>query len=160
MSSDTVFFFRPSLSSRLVQGRHGEGLVYSVTTDTGVFNTGLNLNMCGMLAVLGPDVMTDAVRTLSLRFNTYNGQCDGLFSSVDITARFTLGERTGGRLPLRAFFSRAPVSSSLVVCRTLRPPAPPRRCKTITQSYGCLTIYDLRRTAGVGLTGRGRRFCN
>lgn len=76
-------------------GRYGQGLVYSITTDTGVFNVGLNLNLCGMLAILGgPDVMTGAVRTVSLRFNTYNGQCDGLFSSVDITARFTLGERS------------------------------------------------------------------
>lgn len=68
--------------------------MYSITTDTGTYNTGLNLNLCGMLAVLGgPDVMTSAVRTVSLRFNTYNGQCDGLFSSVDITAKFTLGEQ-------------------------------------------------------------------
>lgn len=68
--------------------------MYSITIDTGVFNTGLNLNLCGMLAVLeGPNIMTGAVRTVSLRFNTYNGQFDGLFSSVDITARFTLGER-------------------------------------------------------------------
>jgi len=67
--------------------------VYTLTTDTGVFNTGLNLNICGMLAVFGgPDVVTDAVRTMSLRFNTYNGQHAGLFSSVGITARFSLGE--------------------------------------------------------------------
>ncbi|CAM9340593.1 unnamed protein product, partial [Ectocarpus sp. 4 AP-2014] len=69
-----------------------QGLVYSITTDIGVFDTGLNINLCGMLAILGgPDVLTDAVRSVSLRFNTYNGQCDGLFSFVDITARFTLG---------------------------------------------------------------------
>ncbi len=67
--------------------------MYTLTTDTGVFNGGLNLNMCVMLAVFGgPDVVTGAVRTMSLRFNTYNGQHDGLFSSVDITARFSLGE--------------------------------------------------------------------
>lgn len=96
MSVDT-FFGVVFLSSRPVLGRYGEGLVYSITTDTGVYNTGLNLNLCGMLAILGgADVITDAVRTLSVRFNTYNGQCDGLFSSVDITAQFTLGEQTGG----------------------------------------------------------------
>lgn len=74
-------------------GVRDEGLVYSVTTDIGVFNTGLNLNLCTMLGVLGGEkVVTDAVRTISLRFNTYNGQMDGLFSSVDITTKFTLGE--------------------------------------------------------------------
>lgn len=74
-------------------GLREEGLVYSITTDIGVFDTGLNLNLCGLLAILGgEEVITDAVRTISLRFNTYNGQMDGLFSSVDITARFTLGK--------------------------------------------------------------------
>lgn len=67
--------------------------MYTVTTDAGLFNVGLNLSLCGLLAVLGGGgVITDAVRTVSLRFNTYNGQKDGLFSSVDITATFSLGE--------------------------------------------------------------------
>ncbi|CBJ48824.1 Transient Receptor Potential Channel Fragment [Ectocarpus siliculosus] len=86
---------RPQSKSRLEANpsrREDQGLVYSITTDIGVFNSGLNFNLCGMLAILGgPDVMTDAVRSVSLRFNTYNGQCDGLFSFVDITALFTLG---------------------------------------------------------------------
>lgn len=67
--------------------------MYSIVTDIGVFNTGLNLNLCGLLGVLDcEEIINDAVRTVSLRFNTYNGQMDGLFSSVDITARFTLGK--------------------------------------------------------------------
>eukprot|EP00903_Cladosiphon_okamuranus_P014277 g13260.t1 len=103
------------------EGRYGEGLVYSVTTDTGVFNLGLNLNLCGMLAVLGgPNVMTSAVRTVSLRFNTYNGQCDGLFSSVDITAKFTLGgevhiDKTVHAFSMPYFFDSRPD----VVCRAV-----------------------------------------
>ncbi|CAN0470486.1 unnamed protein product, partial [Ectocarpus sp. 12 AP-2014] len=82
----------PLISVQVKEGLQDQGLVYSITTDIGVFDTGLNMNLCGMLAILGgPDVMTDAVRSVSLRFNTYNGQCDGLFSFVDITARFSLG---------------------------------------------------------------------
>lgn len=70
--------------------------MYSLTTDVGLFNIGLNLSLCGLLAVLGGGgVITDATRTISLRFNTYNGQKDGLFSSVDITARFSLGKEAG-----------------------------------------------------------------
>ena len=87
--------FSLSLSPSLVHepGSKGEGLVYSVTTDVGLYDIGLNIGLCSLLSIFGgSDVITDAVRTASLRFNTYNGQKDGLFSSVDITAKFSLGK--------------------------------------------------------------------
>ncbi|CAN0452671.1 unnamed protein product, partial [Ectocarpus sp. 12 AP-2014] len=59
----------PLISVQVKEGLQDQGLVYSITTDIGVFDTGLNMNLCGMLAILGgPDVMTDAVRSVSLRF--------------------------------------------------------------------------------------------
>lgn len=74
-------------------GYPGVGLVYSITNDVGLYDTGLNVNLCGMLGILdGDDIISDAARTISLRFNTYNGRRDGLFASVSITATFSLGE--------------------------------------------------------------------
>lgn len=68
-------------------------MVYSVAVDAGVYNIGLNFGLCNFMGIFGGvDVMTSAVRTVSLKFNTFNGQQEGLFSSVDITARFSLGE--------------------------------------------------------------------
>lgn len=40
----------------------------------------------------GDAVINGGVRTLSVRFNTYNGQSGGLFSAVKIEAKFSLGE--------------------------------------------------------------------
>ena len=74
-------------------GNADEGMVYSVTTDAGVYDIGLNFGICNLMAIFGGvDVMTAAVRTVSLRFNTYNGHHQGLFSSIDITAKFSLGK--------------------------------------------------------------------
>lgn len=76
-------------------------MVYSVALDAGVYNVGLNFGLCEFMAIFGGvDVMTSAVRTVSLKFNTFNGQQEGLFSSVDITARFSLGESTMSRVVL------------------------------------------------------------
>lgn len=93
----TARSYRPAAAGSLFfSGIRDEGLVYSIVTDIGVFNTGLNLNLCGMLDVLErEEIINDAVRTISLRFNTYNGQMEGLFSSVDITTKFTLGKVKG-----------------------------------------------------------------
>eukprot|EP00904_Undaria_pinnatifida_P002750 jgi/Undpi1/12476/HiC_scaffold_5.g02147.m1 len=103
------------------EGHAGQGLVYSLTTDVGLFNIGLNLSLCGLLAVLGGGgVITDATRTISLRFNTYNGQKDGLFSSVDITARFSLGGEVQISKDVQAF--SMPYffgTSAVVVCRAV-----------------------------------------
>lgn len=44
--------------------------------------------------------MGDDLRTMSIRFTTYNGHGEGLFASVGITTKFSLGERDQRRVKL------------------------------------------------------------